>query len=512
MLDDSEGVWSGNSGGLSLVARSGTGNVPGVSGSDFLSFYSAAIENNGDVLLRASLDNAVPGTTEGVWEFSTQTEELLWRTGSGGVPDVPGAHFLALATTPSSELGGSLAMRATLAVGTGGVTGDTDVGIWSYSQATPFLIAREGDFGVPGFKFENFATPSISRNQQSVWFATLDSPSANGKGIWRSTGSTPELLARIGSGNVPAMPNANFTSLRNSPLINDAGQVVITGVVNSSELGVWLYDQSSSSLLLQETSGGMPGIANAEVDTLDDPLLNNAGQVLVRARLGIGPGGVSHSDAEGLWFLDNGGSLIARTGSGGVPNVPTANFDSFNHYALNDLGQIAVAATLQTGLGGVTSGNDTGLWLLDPNGSSQLIAREGDTLAGKTIAALDFMFERRGSSGFNNSGQLLFQATFTTGETGLFLFSSFAADFNGDGSVDGDDLTAWRAAYGQTADADANSDGLTTGADFLIWQEQFGNGINIITSLSRAVPEPATITMLLMGFWAIDEVRRRRLR
>ena len=46
-------------------------------------------------------------------------------------------------------------------------------------------------------------------------------------------------------------------------------------------------------------------------------------------------------------------------------------------------------------------------------------------------------------------------------------------DFDDDGNVDGDDLTLWKGAFGQTAVGDADSDGDSDGADFLVWQRNF---------------------------------------
>jgi hypothetical protein len=52
--------------------------------------------------------------------------------------------------------------------------------------------------------------------------------------------------------------------------------------------------------------------------------------------------------------------------------------------------------------------------------------------------------------------------------------AGLAADFNNSGGVDGADLTAWRGAFGTTANADADGDGDSDGNDFLSWQRQVG--------------------------------------
>ena len=189
--------------------------------------------------------------------------------------------------------------------------------------------------------------------------------------------------------------------------------------------------------------------------------------------------------------------------SGGVPEIAGANFATFDELSANSNGSAIVAATLEPGSGGVTSQSDTGIWLFPSNGSAQLIAREGDQLAGHTIAALSLLSDEyfgRSARGFNVQNQLLFQADFTNGDAGLFLFSpsdSTDADFNLDTFVDATDLGTWKAAYGIDAGADADSDGDSDGADFLAWQRQYTGAGTLAASLP--VPEPSATWITLFA-------------
>jgi hypothetical protein len=86
------------------------------------------------------------------------------------------------------------------------------------------------------------------------------------------------------------------------------------------------------------------------------------------------------------------------------------------------------------------------------------------------------------------------------------------ADFDGDGTVDGDDLSWWQSTFGAKsltvfpgADADGDSD--ADGHDFLAWQRQLGSGPPV-TVASAPVPEPATFALLCCG--ALTTLRRRR--
>ncbi|MCC6494058.1 MAG: hypothetical protein IT424_13675 [Pirellulales bacterium] len=92
-----------------------------------------------------------------------------------------------------------------------------------------------------------------------------------------------------------------------------------------------------------------------------------------------------------------------------------------------------------------------------------------------------------------------------------------AGDFDGDGSVDGDDLTLWNGGFGtltgaMPVDGDADDDGDVDGGDFLTWQSQFG--VAGAVGAIGAVPEPNSLCLgacaAALGVWA--SVTRRRSR
>jgi hypothetical protein len=87
-------------------------------------------------------------------------------------------------------------------------------------------------------------------------------------------------------------------------------------------------------------------------------------------------------------------------------------------------------------------------------------------------------------------------------------------DANLDGKVDGADFLVWQNNFGTASGAtwstgDFNGDGKVDGADFLLWQNNFGaDYTSTSASVSAAVPEPATLTLLSLG--ALGLIRRRR--
>jgi hypothetical protein len=66
-----------------------------------------------------------------------------------------------------------------------------------------------------------------------------------------------------------------------------------------------------------------------------------------------------------------------------APGTPAgAVFSLPSPPVLNDHGEVAFQARLETGPGGVGSGDDDGIWLLDRTGTLRLVAREGDPAPG----------------------------------------------------------------------------------------------------------------------------------
>ena len=93
------------------------------------------------------------------------------------------------------------------------------------------------------------------------------------------------------------------------------------------------------------------------------------------------------------------------------------------------------------------------------------------------------------------------------------------ADFDEDGDVDAEDLTAWTERAGVwTGLNDADGDDFQTGDDFLYWQQQLGEtpptpadfDAAINAALASAIPEPATLTLLAAAVLLASASRFRR--
>ena len=101
-------------------------------------------------------------------------------------------------------------------------------------------------------------------------------------------------------------------------------------------------------------------------------------------------------------------------------------------------------------------------------------------------------------------GELLF-GTVQYGEIPEFGGGGFAADFNSDLRVDGDDFLVWQTGFGQfndgsatQGDGDADDNGVVNGDDFLVWQAQFGSGVGGGLA-AGGVPEPSALLLLALS-------------
>jgi hypothetical protein len=95
------------------------------------------------------------------------------------------------------------------------------------------------------------------------------------------------------------------------------------------------------------------------------------------------------------------------------------------------------------------------------------------------------------------------------------LVDLLPGDYNNDGVVDAADYTVWRDTIGQsvtilTTGADGDGDGKITMADYQVWSAHFGNTLSsgAGASANSAVPEPATLWMLLAGILTLCSRRR----
>lgn len=188
----------------------------------------------------------------------------------------------------------------------------------------------------------------------------------------------------------------------------------------------------------------------------------------VRAGATVAPGssiGTLHVD--GSYFMDEGGTLSIE-----IAGTAPGEFDR-----LEVAGTAELAGTLDVSL---------------LNGFDPQIGDSFGILFGARAYNGTFDVQNLPDLGVNKTWFL------NPGNSTLFLevHSAYSADFDQDGDVDGDDLTAWQGAYGAGNGADADGDGDSDGVDYLEWQRQFGSGLS---AASVAVPEPGGLCLLALA-------------
>lgn len=100
------------------------------------------------------------------------------------------------------------------------------------------------------------------------------------------------------------------------------------------------------------------------------PVLNDQGKVAFVAS-------IANSSTTGVWSEGGGSGLHLVTTSGATaPATPTnLRFESFGHLVINNPGQVAVEATISGP--GLSAPKNYGLWITDPSGQLQFVARDG---------------------------------------------------------------------------------------------------------------------------------------
>jgi hypothetical protein len=290
--------------------------------------------------------------------------------------------------------------------------------------------------------------------------------------------------------------------------------LTISSSVNSlNDAGIWAARHGNPQTLVHRESDHAPG-TNAAVgfSAFSGLRMNSEGRVAFSANLsgisGAGESGITTLNDTGIWSEGISGALqlVAREDDHAPGTEGDTLFSLFAEPALNAAGQTAFTAELRGPT--ITTANNLGLWAQDSSGELQLIVRRGDPLDvdpspevdERIVQNIAFWSDGGGEdgrrTGLNRHGQIAFAASFTDGSSGIFVSdmvaNAMAGDFDNDGDVDGRDFLAWQRnpSVGNLSD----------------WQNNYGFGS--LTVAATAVPEPATIGLLLVA--GIASACRRR--
>jgi cyclophilin family peptidyl-prolyl cis-trans isomerase len=434
------GIWADedNSGTLHLLAQTGAA-APGTSAT-FASFGDPVYNENYKIAfgsqLKIASGQATGSSDLGVWSTITGSLQLVARQGSAAPGGSTFSNFSALGLSDEKVL-----VVATMAPNNvDGVTLSNDFGIWEGTMTSDLaLLLRTGDIvggktiagltlasaqGLVGGQTRNFA----SNSGHLAALATFVDKTTGIVTVLGGTQASEALAYKVGD-TASGAGGATYAKF-SSPIINTDDRLAFTaqltdggGVTSANNVGIWAQDSTNSGTLQQVARTGS-GVGTPFL-TLSDPVYNNNEVTAFAATYKVGS-----ATTTGI-FSNEAGAVETVTQTGNqAPGCPSGvDFSVFASMALpdaggvNGTGGVVFLATLKGT--GVSSSNNTGIWIVDGSGTLQLVVRTGDTLLpGKTVTSLAFLpysavLDAQTRS-FAKNGDLAFLATFSDKSTAIF--------------------------------------------------------------------------------------------
>jgi len=390
------GIWTVVGGTPRLVARIGS-NATG--GGIFSALGEPVLDNNGRTAFIGSLRVGVGGVATanatGIWRANANGTLALVAKAGAAAPGATGTIFKTFNNLVAGE--GGIAFTASLASGSSNVTASNNTGLWAQNgSGNLVLVARTGASPTPALSSFSLFNPEAGQTGQSRHFndaghlLLLAKFGTAPQGIYRAraysftlNGTAP--VAAVGSA-VPDVTGAVFSAISN-PILSQSGEVAFkgaftgNGVTTANNTGIFVYPSSGNGSLLVRT--GVADGGGRVFQAISSPLLNGAGNLAFTGTLKTGVGGVSTANATGVWMVSPEGeiSTIARAGDS-APGLSGARFAFFSQIAFPDESGVAFIATLAAGSGGVTTSNNTGLWATPAPGEEPvLVIRIGDSFS-----------------------------------------------------------------------------------------------------------------------------------
>lgn len=371
---NSRALWVGTPNNIRLVAQGndvavGVG-VPRV----FLSFSTPSLNSSGQLAWYSQLD---PGVNLGIWSEGHGTVHAL-ASDIHSPPFVPGAMPFGVSDHVSLNDAGDSLFYVVYKVNPGSLNEEFSDALWLDRAAGFQLVAARGDAapGLPsGAVFSSLSANSDLNNAGQAAFMGQMLVGAGGvtansdQGIWAGPVGGLKLIARTGDVAPGAPANSVFWALNGDPIINHSGQVVFgaqTTILPSAPgsanpFGIWKYTGAALQLVAQEgeqAAGAAEGTVFKQFDLMS---MNAAGQAMFRGFVGPSDASAPQDSWLGLWAQDVSGALhlIARNGGeidvDNGPGIDLRTVSSFSFYggsggedggarAFNALGQIAFSA------------------------------------------------------------------------------------------------------------------------------------------------------------------------
>ena len=324
---------------------SSTANVFGNAGPPIPS-----LNNQGEAAFRASLTSYFDG--QGIYKgnggalttiFDTTQDPTFW----GG--------FL---NTPVINDSGTVAFSARRS------------GVWGIYQGDGSGLTT---VALPPSPFGDYGSPQIA-NDGTVYFAV-------------STVNTVAIHSNpVGLADPIFSASTASSSAYLIPSVSDNGTIAfITGGLKDIPHGAYRIDDNSAGSVTPISQ-----LSNLAFN-YQSVAVNDAGLVGLVGTISFSNQGV---------YLGNGTDFLTVADRNGA-------FDGFGSISLNNLGQFAFSATLDSGFSGIFRGADP---------AADKVIQTGDALDGSTVKMIEF-----GSSAFNDRGQVAFYAELTDGRRGVYV-------------------------------------------------------------------------------------------
>ena len=436
---NNSGIWTTVDDVTRLVARTGA-SAP--SGGVFDKLGDPVMNADGRIAFTGSLlvgsGNVTSKTEAGIWQTSPAGVTSLVARAGNVAPDTGGATFSTFSRIVLPDTGG-VAFTASLLTGVGNVTNSNNLGLWvTQAGGALRLAARISGNPTPTLSSLTIFNAQTSLNGQGRHYNSAGNFIVNAEfttgesGIYKIQTSNLTLTPLVTTASaVTGISNATFSEFGN-PVFNNNGTIALsatvtgTGLNTSNNQGIWLINgNGTGSLRVRKGQSNTDGTIFADIGV---PVLNNNGQIAFIGTLKTGSGNVTKADATRIWNIAANGTIqLVAKASGPAPDLNGAVFETFTQLAYPDESGVIFVATLTVNTGGITVGNNKGIWAVDALGVTKLLIRTGDSMtingAIKTIADILIFTSSAEMSGatreVTSAGDLVYKVRFTDGTFGL---------------------------------------------------------------------------------------------
>lgn len=492
---DVGGIWFETAGTLNNIRLEGD-TAPGTGGLDEFARFEDLIITRSNTVAFSGITKVISSganANAGYWVDQSGTTSLIIR-GGDAAPYIASDATLTGTTSSFGPLSNwflsysSGGVAAIEAVCNRPISTDPQGSvILTAALGTLTKIALHGEFiPMSGDKWSGLNSPYISTGGSPLFEFNNDDPMVPPLDIDQEIyfGSPTGVRQQVsvpggGSGDV-------FGPMLEDSIVGSPANFAFVGLVNDSgggsvdfDTGLWRYTGSVGELITGQgqPAPGTGGEDFADLDTgqmSESVHMNADGDVVFRHSTD------ASTPTQGIWTEPSGGSLtdVALQGQN-APGMSGYTFFSFGKPMIVADGQIAFLAVVENlSVGGV----ETAIFATNSTGILELVVStldmvdinddcdNPDVQTIKSITLDDGRGTQQGqSNAFNDEGELVLNIEYGTSGEGIFVFDTRAcrADFNGDGTLDFNDFTAFQNAFqAEECEADWDGDGDFTIFDF----------------------------------------------